>query len=332
MKKIIHILFFLIISIYVIGIILIKTNIFIGGILILLSACLLLVIIKKSNIKMNEKSKKILLINIIFITLLGLYFYYENNTLEITNYTIIDNKIPISFNDFKIIQITDYHNNKSKRIDDKLIDNIKKEKPDIIVITGDLIDSNRLDIETSIEFIKKINKLSSIYYVPGNHEGNINKYDKLKVLLSENNVIVLENDKVLLNKKSDFINLIGIIDPFFKSNKISDKAIVNNYINEIDYNKDYYTILLSHRPELIEEYSKHNINLVFSGHAHGGQIRIPYLGGLYAPHQGFLPLYEEGLHKIKDTNLIVSRGIGNSTFPFRVNNNPELVITTLKNK
>ena len=103
-------------------------------------------------------------------------------------------------------------------------------------------------------------------------------------------------------------------------------------MDKLKYNKINYSILLSHRPCLFDVYKEKKLDLVLTGHAHGGQIRLPLVGGLYAPNQGILPKYTSGIINASNTNMIVSRGIGNSTFPFRVNNKPELVIITLKNK
>ena len=96
--------------------------------------------------------------------------------------------------------------------------------------------------------------------------------------------------------------------------------------------EDVYRILLSHRPELFELYEKYDMDLVLSGHAHGGQFRLPVVGGILAPHQGFFPKYDAGLYVENDTNMIVSRGIGNSLFPFRLNNPPEVILIELKTK
>ena len=100
----------------------------------------------------------------------------------------------------------------------------------------------------------------------------------------------------------------------------------------MSYNKDIYTILLSHRPELFDTYVSENINLIFSGHAHGGQIRIPFVGGIVAPNQGLFPKYTSGKYEEKNTTMIVSRGIGNSIIPFRINNRPELIVVELRSK
>lgn len=112
----------------------------------------------------------------------------------------------------------------------------------------------------------------------------------------------------------------------------TDENIIEFELDSIDYNKDNYTILLSHRPELFEIYVDNDINLVLTGHAHGGQIRIPFIGGLIAPNQGLFPKYTNGKIEQDDTTMIVSRGIGNSILPFRINNRPELVLITLSSE
>jgi len=264
---------------------------------------------------------------IIFLLLLWYFFYHENTDLRVTRYYIKDKKIN---NKFVITQISDFHNNKYKKLNNKLIYNLKLIKPDIIVITGDFIDSRRTDINASINFIKEIKEVSPIYYVNGNHESRMEDYELFKEKLIDNDVIVLENDIKEIKYKDNNINIIGISDPRFVVDKRDkEKGIIKEELKSIDYDKYIYTILLTHRPEYINEYSKENINLVLSGHAHGGQINIPFLGPLYAPGQGLFPKYINSMYKVNNTNMIVSCGIGNSLMPFRINNKPELVIVEL---
>ena len=264
---------------------------------------------------------------IIFLLLLWYFFYHENTDLRVTRYYIKDKKIN---NKFVITQISDFHNNKYKKLNNELIYNLKLIKPDIIVITGDFIDSRRTDINASINFIKEIKEVSPIYYVNGNHESRMEDYELFKEKLVDNDVIVLENDVKEIKYKDNNINIIGISDPRFVVDKRDkEKGIIKEELKSIDYDKYIYTILLTHRPEYINEYSKENINLVLSGHAHGGQINIPFLGPLYAPGQGLFPKYINSMYKVNNTNMIVSCGIGNSLMPFRINNKPELVIVEL---
>ena len=276
--------------------------------------------------------KKILGIIIIISSLVFLYLYYENNCLQISEYNIIDNKIPDNFNNYKIIQVSDFHNTKSRILTKTLIKEIKKNKPNIIVLTGDLIDSKKINLNITIEFIKEINDIAPIYFISGNHEANISNYSYFKDKLEENKVIILDNKLHILKENESEINLIGINDPTMKNNPYeTDDEIIEFEIDSIDYNKNNYTILLSHRPELFENYVNHDIDLVLSGHAHGGQIRIPFVGGLVAPNQGLFPNYTSGKKEKRNTTMIISRGIGNSILPFRINNRPELVIITLNN-
>lgn len=264
---------------------------------------------------------------------MGIYLAYENNTLSVSEYNIVDSSIPNDFDAYKIIQISDFHNTKSKTLTNDLIQEIKKQKPNIIVITGDLIDAKKTDINTAIHFIEKIKEIAPIYFVTGNHETSTSEYANLKDQLEKNNVKVLDGDIEVLKRNDKRINLIGISDPsIIHDSFIDDAEIITGELNNIEYNKDNYTILLSHRPELFDTYVEEKLNLVLTGHAHGGQIRIPFIGGVVAPNQGLFPKYTSGAFQQNDTTMIVSRGIGNSILPFRINNRPELVVITLHYK
>ena len=282
---------------------------------------------------MKNKTIIILLSIIILIILLIFYLNYENNSLQISNYEIINNKLSKEFNDYKIIQVSDFHNTKSEKLTNDLIDEIKKQKPDIIVITGDLIDSRKTDIEIAINFIKKIKDIAPVYFISGNHEARIINYEKLKNEMIDNGVIILDNKTKIIESKNSKLNLLGIDDPSMAYESfVADEEIIKVEINNLEYDKNNFTILLSHRPEVSNVYVKSEIDLVLTGHAHGGQIRIPFIGGLIAPNQGLFPKYTSGVFEEKQTTMIVSRGIGNSILPHRVNNKPELVIITLKTK
>ena len=277
--------------------------------------------------------KLIIIFSIICLLLIlcGTYFYFENTTLEVSTYQITSNKIPNEFNNYKIIQISDFHNNTSSKLTKKIVEKIKNQKPNIIVITGDLIDSTKTNVDIAIDMIKEIIEIAPIYYVTGNHEARTNEYDNLKSQMIELGVKILENEAQEIQLNNSTINILGINDPsFYKESDILDSKIVKNNMENIQYNEDNFTILLSHRPEVFKIYVEKNIDLVFTGHAHGGQIRLPFIGGIIAPNQGTFPEYTDGIYREKDTTMVVSRGIGNSIIPFRVNNRPELMIVELK--
>ena len=272
----------------------------------------------------------IILTIILMILFIMLYLYIENNILKVSRKTIVDSSLPINFNNFKIVHLSDLHNNTSKVLTDALVSNIEKEKPNIIVITGDIVDSSRTNVKSALDFIDRI-KNNNIYYVPGNHEARIKDYNILINGLANRNVTILDNKKVLISN----ICISGIKDPFFierSTYKISGIRIIKKEIEELKLDKKSYNILLSHRPEAFNAYVENGINLVFTGHAHGGQWRVPFVGGLYAPHQGIFPKYTAGVHKKDNTNMVISRGLGNSSFPIRLNNRPELVVVEVTNE
>ena len=270
------------------------------------------------------KIEIIIIICIVLFLLICYYLYNENTNLQVTKFKI-KNK---NFNSFKIGHISDFHNTKSNRLKNNIIKNLKNEKPNIIVITGDFFDSRRTNVDICKDFIIKIKDICPVYYVPGNHESRKKEYEKLKEILIKNKIIVLENICKEIKYNNKIINMIGMIDPGFSSHGKDELnyKIANDYLDSVNYNKNNYSILLSHRPELFDTYVSKKFNLVLCGHVHGGQIRLPFIGGLVAPSQGLFPKYNEGVFKKDNTTMIISRGIGNSLAPFRINNNPELVI------
>lgn len=268
----------------------------------------------------------------IIITIIA-WLIWGNTALMVSEYVIENEKIPTSFDGYKIVQISDLHNAEFGEQNEKLIEIIKQQEPDIIVITGDLIDSNHTDIDVAIEFCKQATQIAPIYYVNGNHEARIAGYDELEAAILEFGVIILNDEMTTISIGSDSITLLGVQDPDFISYGWFDdysSDIVNNTIKNFDFDDDNYTILLSHRPEIFDVYVENEIDLTFTGHAHGGQIRIPFIGGLYAPNQGFFPEYDAGVYEENQSVMILSRGLGNSIFPLRVNNRPEVVVAILK--
>ncbi len=258
-----------------------------------------------------------------FALLAAGYLYWQDNGIMVTKYSYQNEKVPPSFFGYRILQLSDLQNKVFGKHHKKIISLIQKQKPDCIVITGDLLDRNRTNIDSVMELISHIVTIAPVYYVSGNHEHQSGKYDTLLPLLKEYGVFILENNKESITKGKDSISLLGI----------KDKSVNANYQKVLSVlsktNTTEFQILLSHRPELLSIYSQYDIDIVFAGHAHGGQIRIPWIGGLFAPHQGFFPKYTSGIYTERHTTMVVSRGLGNSTFPFRIHNRPELVVVTL---
>lgn len=272
-------------------------------------------------------------IGILLLSLLVIWIYFGNTRIITRNIIIEDIDIPNSFNGFKIAHISDYHN---KDWDKKIIKPLKESHVDIIAITGDLIDSRTTNTEIALDFIKESMDIAPVYYVTGNHEGRYSGYESFKREMENIGVVVLDNKSKYINSNidSESILVMGVNDPNFttKTSELNTNyKILKSYIDPIN-EEDKFSILLSHRPEQYKLYEDKNINLTLTGHAHGGQFRLPFLGAIYAPGQGFFPKYTSGLYKLSDNSkLIVSRGLGNSLIPIRINNNPDLIIIELKN-
>lgn len=253
----------------------------------------------------------------------------SNVTFKTSKVTIKNSKIPKSFSGFKIAQVTDYHN---RDWGDRVAKRIRRERPDIIVITGDLIDAQRTNEKVAIDFIEAIIDVAPIYYVAGNHECWYYTFPEFREKLEKLGVKFLENRAEYIEKKGEKIQIVGAWDTDFSEKLVytgkPEEVIANNLKSIIDYS--CFNIVLSHRPNYFEKYVEMNIDLVLTGHAHGGQVRIPFVGGLFAPGQGAFPKYTSGLYHKNTTDMYVSRGLGNSVVPLRINDSFELVMFELK--
>lgn len=268
-----------------------------------------------------KHKNQILFFIMIVLVLIG-FFWFENKHIVVDYYSVSSEKIGEDIDGFRIVQISDLHNAKFGRENEVLVKRIEELKPDVIVITGDLVDSNHTNLECAIQFIKGIVPICDVYYVTGNHEYWLEKSD-LDYLINEINeagVIDIDNTSITIEKGKSQLFMIGL----------DDKDLRNNTLSTLmDESAESFSILLAHEPQLFEEYAEEKVDLVLSGHAHGGQFRIPFVGGIVAPDQGFLPQYTEGEYQIGQTRMIVSRGLGNSIIPVRLLNDPEIVCVDL---
>ena len=283
---------------------------------------------------MKKRNKKRVILIVTVVILVGLcgWTIWGNTVLEINEYAIMSDKIPEAFAGFRIAQVSDLHNAEFGDGNEKLIELLSQTDPDMIVITGDLIDSRHTDIEIALEFACQAINIAPIYYVSGNHEARVREYEDLKMGLAEAGVNVLDDQKVQITREGEILSVLGIDDPSFQEDYLfgDSESVARQAIENLQNESDGYTILLSHRPELFDLYVDTGMDLVLSGHAHGGQFRLPFIGGLVAPNQGFFPKYDAGLFSVGSTNMIVSRGVGNSIIPIRFNNRPEIVVAELK--
>ena len=267
---------------------------------------------------------------LLVVLLLGVWWVlWANTALEVSEYSINSPEIPDGFDGFRIAQISDLHNTEFGENNEKLLQMLRAAEPDIIAITGDLVDSRRTDLKVAIDFLREAVKIAPCYYVTGNHESRIEEFAELEKQMIEIGVILLRNDSCLLEREGDRLQLMGVDDCSFHPESNGNLQVLAMEAEIYRMQSKNYTVLLSHRPELAVVYDRYDVDLVLCGHAHGGQFRLPLIGGLYAPDQGFFPKYTAGIYEMTDMTMVVSRGLGNSAFPLRFHNRPEIVVVNL---
>lgn len=273
---------------------------------------------------------------------------YWNNTIMVHTYTYSGEEIPDAFKGYRIVQLTDIHSVRSKEQGQLIYDKTAKQEPDLICITGDLVDSryyaeNGFKGEVlTVQLLQKLVELAPVYYIYGNHEmillDNPTKNafrvatEALGVNLINNELICLEEDG------GSSIYIAGIQDPstlykdyryaYYDTNAERMEAMMNDVVGNVP--KEAFCLLLSHRPEYLELYDQYEVDLCLAGHAHGGQFRFPFIGGVYAPGQGFFPKYTAGLYTTEDVKMYVGTGVGNSVIPIRIFNPPEILTIILE--
>ena len=220
---------------------------------------------------MNRK-KRVLFVVVFVLVVLIVWTLWGNTALEVNEYEVVSDRIPQGFEGFRIAQVSDLHNAEFGEGNEKLIQLLSQTDPDIIVLTGDLIDSRHTDIEIALDFARQEIKLAPVYYVSGNHEARVREYEDLKMGLAEAGVVILENQNVQITREGESITLMGIDDPSFQEDYLfgDSESVARQAIDDLQNESEGYTILLSHRPELFDLYVDTGMDLVFSGHAHGG--------------------------------------------------------------
>lgn len=285
------------------------------------------------------KNKKI----IFFLILIVVFLYtYSIKKVDITRYTVKSDKVSKQFDNYTIVQLSDFHSKGYKDTTGIIINEIEKINPDIIVMTGDMIS---WDVENIDELERLINELAPkypTYYINGNHEElaeilKSKEYENFINDIKSLGVSVLKNNYIELIRDEESINLYEIDIPLDGPTGlyVTEEQLDDNYINDVlgKVDESEFNILLAHNPLFIDDYSRWGADLVLSGHMHGGIIRIPIIGvGIASPEKDYFPKYDAGEFKVGNTTMIVNRGIGASSSGLRVFNKPEISVITLKNE
>lgn len=252
--------------------------------------------------------------------------------LEVTHYSVNSNRLPPEFDNFKIAHISDCHGMKCPK---GLLDVIVAASPDIIVVTGDLAnDAPSSSTETVLSLMSSLVKIAPCFAVSGNHDTWRCDYPDFVMQCKKIGVHFLQNETYMFSKGNASIAISGMEDVFTKVRAFKKTKESLRHFSETDE----YQILLFHRANALDAVKDFGFDLILSGHLHGGQIRLPFVGGLFSPLSSMtesesvlFPKYCCGLHEYKNTKMIINRGLGNPIIVPRIFNRPELGIITLRN-
>ncbi|SFL80675.1 hypothetical protein SAMN04487943_10481 [Gracilibacillus orientalis] len=264
---------------------------------------------------------------VIFLSLfvLGLIVktYYDTNVFKVEGLEITTSKLEMD-QSFTVLQLTDLHNKQFGDHNEKLLHKIEELDADVIVITGDLIDRRTDSLQFVFDFAEKLTAInSSVYFVSGNHEWENSKRESFFQGLADKGIQLIDNQNLSIEIENITFQLAGVGDPSTKHDNIEGAMD--------GLNVDDVTFLLSHAPDLSRTDYPEPIDLVLSGHTHGGQIRLPLIGAIVAPDQGFFPKYDQGIFDLNERQqLYIDSGLGTSLIDVRMFNQSQMTLITVK--
>lgn len=280
--------------------------------------------------KENKKRKKWMMTAIVVLGCIILLIAAFWPGLTVRRYTQATDKVTALV---RLVMLSDYHSTSYGDNQKNLVDAVKKQEPDIILMVGDMVDDERPE-DNVRQLFEQLGNTYPCFYVSGNHECWTGRLGAVKEDIRSYGITVLEGDVVTVDIRGQEIGIAGVDDPCALMDE-KGWAYPPEWTTQLEscagsLAPSVYTVLLSHRPERMEDYSRNGFDLVLSGHAHGGQIRIPFImNGLYAPAQGFIPAYAGGEYTMGDTAMIVGRGLARDWIP-RIFNPPELVVVDIE--
>lgn len=296
----------------------------------------------KDSRKVTKEMKIVwIIIGILVICFLGICIIsiIENRKIVVTEYQITDLNIPEGFQNCRLLVLADLHNACFGKNNEGLLQMIREQQPDYILIAGDMIvgkPGQSTDVPASL--IEELARDYPVYYAKGNHELRAGLYpDTYGTLWADyqkrlaGKVTWLVNERTALTRGSDTIWLYGLDIDSRYYRRFRHRPMEEAYLTKLlgEPEPEAYRILLAHNPDYFPAYAQWGANLVLSGHLHGGLIRLPWLGGMLSPMFHFFPRYDRGRYEEKNSVMLLSGGLGSHTFKFRVNNLPELLVITL---
>jgi len=270
------------------------------------------------------------------ITVTVVVILFDSNTrLVTTEYELYYENLPESFDGYRIVLLADLHGAEHGDDNKRLVDAVRDANPDIITIAGDLVDSYQpgRPVEKQFDIVQtlvhQLVRIAPVYYVTGNHEwdiGGVSVTEQFLSMLRENDVIVLRNQHRQLTIGNDSIILAGVEDPGGPADMIKPDDFISNVM---DRENPDFLIVLNHRNNS-PLFGKQGVDLILSGHAHGGMVRLPFTDGLIGAQNEIFPTYTRGVYTRGETNMVVTAGLGNHFGWTRFLNNPQVVVVELR--
>jgi predicted MPP superfamily phosphohydrolase len=280
----------------------------------------------------KRRSKVFIVLLLVFIFVIIALFADSNLRLVTTKFELHYPNLPSSFDGFRIALIADIHGSEHGENNERLIRRIKDAEPDIIAIAGDLVDDHQRRIPLTRQFeiaetlVSALVEIAPVYFVTGNHEWDIGNTLEFLNMLRDWGVVLLRNDYVLLERGGQSIILVGIDDPHGPADMPTPREVIGRITETNDAD---FMIVMYHRNYKLPLFSELGVDLLLSGHAHGGLVRLPFTDGLIGTRRDFFPTHTSGVYTMGTTFMIVTRGIGNHYGWSRFLNNPEVVIIEL---
>ena len=286
---------------------------------------------KADEIKPKKKRKTGVIVLLIAVAVLTALFIDSSRRVVVTNYDLGYDTLPEAFEGFRIVELSDLHMAEYGRDNARILELVKEQRPDIITLNGDFIEK-RADMDYGEQtallkpFLMSLAEIAPCYFVSGNHEWASGELPELSALLENAGIKYMHNEFVLIGRAEEQIVLAGVEDPNGPADMLKPEELVD--IIETAY-PDSFRILLAHRTYWMNIYPELKVNIIFCGHAHGGVVRLPFLGGVFGTDMDFFPKYDGGVYNEGGYDMVLSRGLGGSVPMPRFLNNPEIVSVTL---
>lgn len=272
----------------------------------------------------RRRVKKKWLIPVSIAVVIGAIIIDSALRLVTTEYDMFSDRLPQNFSGFRILQLSDLHGRSFGRDNGRLVKAVKAAEPDIIVLTGDFIEGTK-ELPVVETLCSRLTEIAPVYFVSGNHDWASGEINALRTLLEDCGVKYLSNDYVELLRGGESIILAGVEDPNSRKDMMKPEELVD-IINKTHSEK--FVVLLAHRNDYPDKYPALKVDIIISGHGHGGLVRIPGVGGLFGANAELFPKYDSGVFKSGRYGMVVSRGLAPMTIP-RIFNNPEIVVVNL---